>query len=141
MAVINSIVSWFIKKRMHQIELFERYPHEVQLEWFSKLIDSAKGTEWGGKYGYTSITTEEEFRNRVPVQEYEDIKPYVERLRKGEQNILWPSEIRWFAKSSGTTGGKSKFYTFDSQRELNHLFADHKVTFWCSTCYCRRQRR
>jgi hypothetical protein len=134
MAVINSIVSWFIKKRMHQIELFERYPHEVQLEWFSKLIDSAKGTEWGGKYGYTSITTEEEFRNRVPVQEYEDIKPYVERLRKGEQNILWPSEIRWFAKSSGTTSDKSKYIPVsdESMEDCHFKGGKDMLTLYCN---------
>ncbi|HTB06408.1 MAG TPA: GH3 auxin-responsive promoter family protein [Bacteroidia bacterium] len=133
MAVINSIVSWLMKKRMHQIELFERYPHEVQLEWFSKLIDSAKGTEWGGKYGYSSITTEEEFRNRVPVQEYDDLKPYIERLRKGEQNLLWPSEIRWFAKSSGTTSDKSKYIPVseESMEDCHFKGGKDMLTLYC----------
>jgi len=109
MTIINSVISWFMKKRMHQIELFMKYPHDVQEEWFKKLITAAKQTEWGKKYGYESITSYEEFINRVPLNDYEDLKPYVERLRKGEQNLLWNSEIKWFAKSSGTTSDKSKF--------------------------------
>ena len=61
----------------------------------------AANTEWGKKYDYASIRTYEDFKKRLPIQTYEEIKPYVARLRAGEQNLLWPSEIRWFAKSSG----------------------------------------
>ena len=60
MAIINSIISWIMKKRIHQIELFMKYPMEVQEDWFSRLIDSAKNTEWGIKYDYKSIHSFEE---------------------------------------------------------------------------------
>ncbi len=109
MTLINSVVSWLIKKRIHQIELFKLYPNEVQQEWFFKLIKTAKDTEWGKKYDYKSIKSVEEYQNRVPVNTYEDLFPYIDRLRKGGKNILWPEEIKWYAKSSGTTAGKSKF--------------------------------
>jgi hypothetical protein len=109
MALINSVLSWLIKKRIHQIELFTKFPHEVQTEWFKKLISASGNTEWGKKYDYKSIKTVDEFRNRVPLTDYNTLKPYIERLRKGEQNILWPSDIKWFAKSAGTTSDKSKF--------------------------------
>ena len=109
MIFINSVVSWFMKKRMHQIELFMKYPHDVQEEWLKKLILSARNTEWGRKYDYASISNYETFASRVPQNEYDDLKPYIERLRTGEQNLLWSSEIKWFAKSSGTTSDKSKF--------------------------------
>ncbi len=109
MTLINSVVSWLIKKRIHQIELFKMYPNEVQQEWLLKLIATAKDTEWGKKYDYKSIKTVKEFQNRVPVSTYEDLFPFIERLRKGEKGILWPEEIKWYAKSSGTTAGKSKF--------------------------------
>ncbi len=109
MALINSFISWLMKKRIHQIELFMKYPHEVQLEWFRKLMSSASDTEWGVKYDYSSILTPEQFKERVPVNDYNSLKPYIERLRHGEQNLLWNSEIKWFAKSSGTTNDKSKF--------------------------------
>lgn len=118
MPLINSIVSWLMKKRMHQIELFIQYPEEVQHEWFVKLLDAAKDTEWGKKYGYAYITSEAEYKTRVPIQEYDEFKPYIDRLRKGEKDILWPGEIRWFAKSSGTSGGKSKYIPV-SQESMN----------------------
>jgi hypothetical protein len=109
MALLNSVLSWLMKQRIHQMELFMKYPHEVQYDWFTQLLNQAKNTEWGRRYDYKSIVHPEEFKSRVPLNDYESIKPHVERLRKGEQNILWPSEIKWFAKSSGTTGEKSKF--------------------------------
>lgn len=109
MALINSVLSWLMKQRVHQIELFMKYPHEVQLDWFTALISQARNTEWGRMYDFKSVQTPEEFRNRVPVNDYDSLRPFVERLRQGEQNLLWPSEIKWFAKSSGTTSDKSKF--------------------------------
>lgn len=109
MAIINTVASWFIKKRMHQIELFTKYPHEVQAEWFKRLITLGKTTEFGKTYDFKSIKTPEQFAQRVPVHSYEDLKPFIDRLRTGEQNVLWPEEIKWFAKSSGTTSSKSKY--------------------------------
>ncbi|MCH9823378.1 MAG: GH3 auxin-responsive promoter family protein, partial [Bacteroidetes bacterium] len=109
MELVNSIASWVLKKRMHQIELFRKYPHEVQIEWFNKLINTAKNTEFGKKYDFHSIKSREDFQTRVPISDYESLKPYIERVRQGEQNIIWPTDINWFAKSSGTTSDKSKF--------------------------------
>jgi len=109
MPIINSVISWFIRKRIHQIELFMKYPHEVQAEWFERLIYDARDTEWGKKFDYRNIETTDDFRRNVPVNDYNSLKPYIDRLRNGEQNILWPSEVKWFAKSSGTTSDKSKF--------------------------------
>ena len=98
-----------MKKRIHQIELFIKYPLDVQEEWLHSLIGSAENTEWGKKFEYKSILTVSQFKERVPIQNYDTLKPYIERMLKGEQNILWPSEIKWFAKSSGTTSDRSKF--------------------------------
>lgn len=98
-----------MKKRIHDIELFIKYPHEVQGEIFKKLIEQAKQTEFGKKYDFKSISSFEDYKNRVPVQSYEELFPYIERLMRGEQNLLWPSEITWFARSSGTTNARSKF--------------------------------
>ncbi len=109
MPILNSIASWWMKKRMHQIELFMKYPDDVQNESLRKLLSSAKDTEWGKNYDYKNITTVEQFKNNVPLQDYETLKPFIDRVRKGEQNILWNTDIKWFAKSSGTTNDKSKF--------------------------------
>lgn len=107
--MVNSLIKWIMKKRIHQIELFMKYPNEVQEEWFYDLISTAQATEWGKKYGYESISSPQEFKDRVPIQDYDSLKPYIERMVNGEENILWPSHVKWFAKSSGTTSDRSKF--------------------------------
>jgi len=109
MGLLNSILTWVMQKRIHQIELFMKYPNEVQDELFRKLILSAKSTEFGLTYDFASIASYEQFRERVPVQTYEKLFPFIERMMRGEQNVLWPSEIKWFSKSSGTTNARSKF--------------------------------
>lgn len=106
---INSIVSWFLKKRKHQVELFLKYPIDVQNELLQKLVTTAKNTEFGTEYNFSSIKNYKDFSNTVPIQQYESIEPLIERCRKGEQNLFWPTKIKWFAKSSGTTNAKSKF--------------------------------
>ena len=109
MQFINSLVTWLNFKRLYQIDLFKKFPFDVQRETLIKLVDKAKNTVYGKQYDFSSIKSIEEFQQRVPIRDYDGLKPYIERLLKGEQNILWPSEIRWFAKSSGTTNDKSKF--------------------------------
>lgn len=98
-----------MKKRIHQIELFMKYPHDVQDELFKRLVETAQTTQFGMQYGFSDIVNYEQFRDRVPISSYEQLFPYIQRLMRGEQNILWPSEIRWFSKSSGTTNQRSKF--------------------------------
>ncbi len=107
--LINSIAAWFLKKRFHQIELFLKYPNEVQNELLLSLIDIAKDTEIGKKYDFQSIKTYSDFSNRIPITNYEEYQSIIERSRNGENNIFWPTPIKWFAKSSGTTSAKSKF--------------------------------
>jgi hypothetical protein len=109
MQLINSILTWVMKKRIHQIELFMKYPHEVQDEVLKRLVGVAINTEFGQKYSFEDIVNYDDFKRRVPVHTYEQLFPYIDRLMRGEQNILWPSEVKWFAKSSGTTNARSKF--------------------------------
>ena len=99
----------YFAPRLKEIELYTEHAGELQAGVLKRLVRMAANTEWGKKYDYASIRTYEDFKKRLPIQTYEEIKPYVARLRAGEQNLLWPSEIRWFAKSSGTTNDKSKF--------------------------------
>lgn len=107
--IVNSIASWFLKKRFHQIELFLKYPNEVQTELLLDLIDEARDTEIGKTYDFGSIENYKTFTERVPISTYEDYEKLIKRSRQGETNIFWPKPIRWFAKSSGTTNSKSKF--------------------------------
>ena len=99
----------YFAPRLKEIELYTEHAGELQAGVLKRLVRMAANTEWGKKYDYASIRTYEDFKKRLPIQTYEEIKPYVARLRAGEQNLLWPSEICWFAKSSGTTNDKSKF--------------------------------
>ena len=107
--LVNSIASWFLKKRIHQMELFLKYPNEVQSELLFTLLENAKNTEFGKLYEFASIHNYKTFADRIPVRSYEDYEQMIERSRSGEHNIFWPTAIKWFAKSSGTTNAKSKF--------------------------------
>ncbi|MBL7860361.1 MAG: GH3 auxin-responsive promoter family protein [Cyclobacteriaceae bacterium] len=109
MQILNSILTWVMKKRIHQIELFMKYPHEVQDEILKRLLTNARYTEFGQKYSFDDLINYEDYKRRVPVHTYEQLFPYIDRLMRGEQNVLWPSEVKWFAKSSGTTNARSKF--------------------------------
>lgn len=86
-----------------------KYPIEVQNEVFEKLIGMGKTTEFGKDHNFSQMKAQAHFREQVPLQTYEDVKPYIKRLQQGEQNLLWSTPINWFAKSSGTTSDKSKF--------------------------------
>ena len=134
MTLVNSFFTWIMKKRMHQIELFMKYPHEVQEEWLHNLVDTAKNTEWGKKYGYADIKSSDEFKNRVPIQTYDTLKPYIERMLAGEQAVLWPSEIKWFAKSSGTTNDRSKFIPVseESLEECHYKGGKDLLSIYCN---------
>ncbi len=115
-----------MKRRVHQIEYFMNNPHEVQSELFKKLIDNAKNTEWGKKYHYNSINSYKDFKERAPINDYEKLKVYIDRIRNGEQNILWNSEIKLFAKSSGTTNSKSKFIPVSNESLIDCHFKGGK---------------
>jgi hypothetical protein len=109
MPIIPSVVKWLNSSRLDQIDNFRKYPVETQTAVLYKLLARAANTEWGKKYGYSSVTSVKKYQNRFPVHTYEDLLPFVDRLRNGETDLLWPGEIKWFAKSSGTTSSKSKF--------------------------------
>ncbi|MDP5157283.1 MAG: GH3 auxin-responsive promoter family protein [Flaviramulus sp.] len=107
--IVNSIASWFLKKRFHQIELFLKYPNEVQNELLLSLLEIAKNTQIGKEYDFASIKNYKTFTERVPIKNYDGWQDIIERSRIGENNLFWPTPIKWFAKSSGTTRAKSKF--------------------------------
>ena len=113
--IINSIASWVLKQRIHQIELFLKYPNEVQHELMLNLVRSSENTLFGKKYDFASIKSYKSFAERVPISTYEELEPFIEQTRQGRQNVLWNSQIKWFAKSSGTTNAKSKFIPVSSE--------------------------
>ena len=106
---LNTVMSWFLKKRIHQIDLFRKYPIEVQNENLLSIIKNAKNTEFGKNYEFSSIHNYKSFANRVPLTNYEEFSTKIKRTIDGEQNIFWHESIKWFAQSSGTTNSISKF--------------------------------
>lgn len=129
----STFMSWVMRKRIHQIELFIKYPHDIQNELLFNLLQTAKKTEWGIKYGFEKIKTYEEFKKRVPISDYNDLRHDIDRLRKGENNILWPSPSKWFAKSSGTTGSKSKYIPVTQESLIDCHFKGGKdmLSMYC----------
>ncbi|PTN04251.1 GH3 auxin-responsive promoter [Mangrovibacterium marinum] len=115
MTIITSIVNWLNYKRIYEIDLFKKHPIETQREVLFELLDEARDTEIGRRYDFRTISREQDFKERVPIRNYEAYSADIDRLLKGEKNILWPGETKWFAKSSGTTNDKSKFIPVSKQ--------------------------
>lgn len=134
MPLINSILSLVNYGRLEEIDYFRRNPIEVQETQFRQLISKAADTYFGKKYGFSSIKTRHDFAQKIPVHDYDLLKPYIFRIMRGEQNVLWGSETKWFAKSSGTTSDKSKFIPiskesleechFRSGKDIYAMFCD-----------------
>lgn len=104
----TKLISTVFKPRQKVTALYDTQAETFQEKVFRRLVKEAAKTEWGLKYNYNDIKSYKDFQ-RVPIQTYEEIKPYVERMCRGEKSVLWPGEVIWFAKSSGTTNDKSKF--------------------------------
>lgn len=108
-ALFNSVVNWFIKQRIDQIQNFMNHPIDTQNGILFSQLYHAENTEYGKLHGFSSISSYDDFKERVPIVTYEDFEPYIEKARQGHRDIIWPGLIKNFAKSSGTTNAKSKF--------------------------------
>jgi len=109
MKLLSPAISRLARLRLWRIENWMNNPMQAQREVLQELVTAAQYTEFGRKHGFDSLFTIKEFKEAVPIQQYDDVKPYIERIMEGEQNLLWNTPINWFAKSSGTTSDKSKF--------------------------------
>lgn len=109
MKILSPAISSLARARYWRIEAWRNHPEDAQREVLQELVTSAQYTEFGRKYDFSNLFTIKDFKSAVPIHEYNDLKPFIERTMGGEQNILWNTPIYWFAKSSGTTSDKSKF--------------------------------
>ncbi|MCB2410416.1 GH3 auxin-responsive promoter family protein [Hymenobacter lucidus] len=107
--MIDSILTWTVQRRLASIDHFRQHPHEVQARVLQELLLKARATEWGQRYGFADAPNAAEFARRVPISSYEALYPAIERVLRGEPDVLWPGRVQWFAKSSGTTNARSKF--------------------------------
>lgn len=109
MSLLNFIIKKNLSTYLGQIGKIKRKSLAIQNQLFKSLILTGTNTKWGKQYNYRNIKKYEDFCENVPLSTYEDLKPYIDRVIRGETNVLWPGYIKWFSKSSGTTGDRSKF--------------------------------
>lgn len=128
MSLISPALKGYMMLRNSAIDNFMLNPIDTQKQVFNHIVGSAQFTEYGKKYGFEHINSISEFKKQVPINDYDSLKPYIERILQGEQNLLWPSQISWFAKSSGTTSDKSKFIPISKESlDDNHFKAGKDV--------------
>ena len=127
--IANSV---YFAPRYHRIERYATHAAEIQEQVLKRLVSKAVSTEWGKKYDFATIKDYKQFSERLPIQTYEEVKPWVERIRQGEENLLWPGKTIWFAKSSGTTNDKSKFIpvTSDSIQDTHYCGGKDAVALY-----------
>ena len=94
--LVNAVWAQYLKLHRYKINRFMEQPHESQKEELFEILDTAQYTEWGQKYKFSDITTVEEWRQRVPVQDYESIKEDIFRMMRGEYDVLWPGRVSYF---------------------------------------------
>jgi hypothetical protein len=133
---LNSAFRWFIRRRMVNIEMVRSRPVEIQRAVFSNLLNAGRNTSFGRQHDLNSVKNLRDFQRRVPIRSYDEIKPWIDRARDGESDVLWPGTTKWFAKSSGTTAERSKFLPvtrsalygchFKGGQDLLALFSDQR---------------
>lgn len=122
MKIFSPAISRLARLRYWRIEQWVDEPIEAQREVLQDLITHGQYTQFGIKYKFTEIFNIRKFKETVPIQEYNDLKPYIDQIMAGEESVLWNTPIEWFAKSSGTTSEKSKFIPITKESiEDNHF--------------------
>jgi hypothetical protein len=126
--LINSLAAWWFRKRLSDLHLFALNPVDTQEGQLSMLVERAKFTQFGKKYKFEQIKSINDFQQKVSLQNYPSLLPYIEQMMQGKPDILWVDKVKWFAKSSGTGSGKSKFIPVSEEGlELNHFQAGKDV--------------
>ena len=114
--LITILFARLVKKRNNK---WISNPLETQAKTFNKLLLKGTDTEFGRDHNFSIIKNYEDFKNQVPIRDYEGLKPYVDKVVKGEKNILWPGQPLYFAKTSGTTSGANIYLS--QKNQLKHI--------------------
>ncbi|OJY88131.1 MAG: hypothetical protein BGP13_06140 [Sphingobacteriales bacterium 40-81] len=132
MGILSTTISQLARMRLWRIEAWIENPVASQREVLQDLVTSAQYTEFGRKYNFSSLFSTRDFKKEIPIHEYDDLKPYIQRMMNGEENILWNTPIQWYAKSSGTTSDKSKFIPVskESLEECHYKGAKDTLTMY-----------
>lgn len=128
MSLLSPAISSLARMRLWRIDAWKKNPLDAQREVLQDLVTCAQYTAFGRKYNFSNLFNVRDFKNAVPIHEYTDLKPYIDRMMHGEQNLLWNTPVYWFAKSSGTTSDKSKFIPISNESlEDGHYKASKDV--------------
>ncbi|RZM18888.1 MAG: hypothetical protein EOO88_39565, partial [Pedobacter sp.] len=132
MSLLSPAISSIARLRQWRIEGWKSHPADAQREVLQDIVTAAQYTEFGRKYDFSNLYNVKAFKAAVPIHEYEDLKPLIERTMQGEQNLLWNSPVSWFAKSSGTSSDKSKFIplTDESMQDCHYKAAKDVLTMY-----------
>ncbi|MCW3086623.1 MAG: auxin-responsive promoter family protein [Sediminibacterium sp.] len=135
MKLLSPAISRLARFRHWRIEQWINDPVAAQREVLQDLVTHGQYTEFGRKYGLKELFSIRQFKENIPIHEYEDLKPYIDRLMQGEENLLWNTPVNWFAKSSGTTSDKSKFIpiTQESLEDCHFQGAKDVLTLYYNT--------
>lgn len=106
---LTSIIRPIFNGRLKAIDMYGSHTEDIQRKVLARLLHKASDTEWGHLYNFDSIQSYETYAQKVPISTYEELKLYIDRMRHGENDVLWRGAVKWYAKSSGTTNDKSKF--------------------------------
>lgn len=134
MPLVTSIINAYFSGRMKEIDYFRKHSEEVQHKQLEFMLRHGARTKFGHDFDMSSIRTAQQFRERIPVYDYDTMREFVERMRRGEQNVLWDEPVKWFAKSSGTTGSKSKYIPVTKKgMALSHMRGPKDImALYCS---------
>ena len=125
---VNKILSGYFAARCGRIDNIMNNPLECQRFVLKNLLTSAKHTQYGRQYGFDSVANYEQFAQQTPINDYQSLYPYIEKMIKGEKNVLWRGHIKWFAKSSGTSGRKSKYIPVSHESLWNNNYQSGRDT-------------
>ncbi|MGV3528220.1 MAG: GH3 auxin-responsive promoter family protein [Flavisolibacter sp.] len=128
MKILSPAISGLARMRLSAIDEWMSDPAGTQFRVWQDLVNAGQYTEFGRRHGFNQLQSIEEYKKKVPVQDYASIRPYIERMMAGEENVLWNTPVTWFAKSSGTTSEKSKFIPISEESlKENHYKASKDV--------------
>ena len=128
MKLLSPTISRLARFRLWSIEQWLNDSLTTQFAVWQDLIAAGQYTEFGRSFLFSEIQSLQDYKQNVPIQDYNDLKPYIERMMKGEENVLWNTPVNWFAKSSGTTSDKSKFIPVSEESlKENHYKASKDV--------------
>ena len=135
MRLLSPAISRFARMRLWSIEQWMNDPVTAQNIVWQDLLAAGQYTEFGREHNFSSVQSLADFKRRIPLQQYDELKPYIDRMMKGEENVLWNTPVNWFAKSSGTTSDRSKFIPVSEESlKDNHYKASKDVlSFYYAT--------